>query len=229
MTRAQFSAHRLLIPAAGAILLSTALHVVPQWLRDWIDPAWSMLALMITDACIVALLVRSRAALMVGLSLVALLGAALLLHQQMLAVLPSIVLNLMLASVFAVTLRSGQTPLIVRIAEYGTLEGAVEGKASALTPEFVRYLRALTRAWMIFFVAMAAMSLVLMLYAPFEWWSLFVNVLMWPLIGIMFAAEWVVRRVGYRELPTHGPLHIASQIFAYQRRAGFVRPGSRAG
>ena len=34
---------------------------------------------------------------------------------------------------------------------------------------------------------MAALSLILMLYAPFEWWSLFVNVLTWPLIGVMFA------------------------------------------
>lgn len=226
MTNGARSDAQLLLPAACALLLSIALHVVPQMWRDWIDPAWSMLILMIVDAGVVALIVRSRAALLVGLLLVAVLGAAWLSHQQIFAALPSVTLNLMLASVFAVTLRRGETPLIVRIAEFGAvraIEGTVRGTDGALPPEFVRYLRALTCAWMIFFVTMAAMSLVLMLYAPFEWWSLFVNVLMWPLVALMFTAEWVVRRIGFRDLPAHGPLHIATKIFAYQRQAGAVR------
>ena len=117
--------------ALGAIVLSTALHVVPQLLRESVDPAWSMLVLMTLDACVVALIVRSRSALLVGILLAALLGAAVLSHQQLLAALPSIALNLMLASVFAVTLRRGETPLIVRIAELDS---------AALTPQFRRYL-----------------------------------------------------------------------------------------
>ncbi len=51
---------------AGAIALSIALHVVPQLLRDRVDPAWSMLVLMLVDACVVALIMRSRTALLVG-------------------------------------------------------------------------------------------------------------------------------------------------------------------
>ena len=204
--------------AAGAILLSIVLHVVPQLLRDSFDPAWSMLLLMVVDAGVVALIVRSRTALLVGVLLAALLGAALLSHQQVLAALPFIALNLVLASVFGTTLRRGDTPLIVRIAELDN--------ANELTPKFVRYLRALTRSWMLFFVAMAILSLVLMLYAPFEWWSLFVNVLTWPLIGLMFAAEWLVRRVVYPELPPHTPLHIVTRILAYKRHTA---PGSRTG
>ena len=73
---------------------------------------------------------------------------------------------------------------------------------------------------------MAVLSLVLMLYAPFEWWSLFVNVLSWPLIGLMFALEWIVRRVVYTELPPHTPLHIVTSILAYQRHTA---PGPRTG
>ena len=206
--------------ALGAIVLSTALHVVPQWLRDWVDPAWSMLVLMVVDAGVVALIVRSRTALVVGLVLAALLGATVLSHQQLLAALPSVALNLMLASVFGVTLRKGETPLIVRIAELDQ---------GPLAPPFARYLRGLTQAWAIFFAAMAVLSLLLMLYAPFEWWSLFVNVLTWPVIGVMFAAEWLVRRVGFRQLPAHTPLHIATKILAYQRQAAQVRIGPRAG
>ncbi len=202
----------LLLLAAGAIVLSTALHVVPQLLQHVIDPAWSMLMLMIVDAGIVALIVRSRRAALIGVLLCALLGAVILSHQQVLAAMPSIALNLLMAGVFGATLRRGETPLIVRIAE---LDGA-----AALTPEFVRYLRALTQAWALFFIVMAALSLVLMIYAPYEWWSLFVNVLSWPLIALMFAAEWIVRRVGYRDLPPHTPLDIVARILAYQRQAG---------
>jgi uncharacterized membrane protein len=98
-----------------AIVLSIVLHVVLT--ADSFDPAWSMLVLMIVDACVFALIVRSRTALLVGALLAALLGAAVLSHQQVLAALPSIALNLMLAGLFGATLRPGETPLIVRIAE----------------------------------------------------------------------------------------------------------------
>ncbi|HKO67734.1 MAG TPA: hypothetical protein VJU53_08010 [Burkholderiaceae bacterium] len=210
---------RLLLLAVGAIALSTALHVVPQLLRDSVDPAWSMLVLMTLDACVVALIVRSRTALLVGILLAVLLGITVLSHQQLLAALPSIALNLMLAGVFAVTLRRGETPLIVQIAE---LDGPV-------APNFGRYLQRLTLAWAIFFAAMAALSLLLMLYAPFEWWSLFVNVLTWPLIAAMFVVEWPLRVVCFRKLPRHTPLYIATRIFAYQRQLAQMRAGSRAG
>jgi len=206
--------------AVGAMVLSMILHVVPQALRDWVDPAWSMLVLMTLDAGVVALIVRSRSALLVGISLAALLGFAVLSHQQLLAALPSIGLNLMLACVFAVTLRPGETPLIVRIAELDSVE---------LTPHFRRYLHGLTRAWAIFFAAMAGLSLLLILYAPFEWWSLFVNVLSWPLIAVMFIAEWLLRVVCFRRLPRHTPLYIATRILAYQRQMAQMRAGSRAG
>jgi uncharacterized membrane protein len=206
--------------ALGAIILSTALHVVPQLLRGSINPAWSMLVLMTLDACVVALIVRSRSAALVGISLAALLGVAVLSHQQLLAALPSITLNLVLAGVFAVTLRRGDTPLIVRIAELDS---------AALTPQFRRYLHALTRAWAVFFAAMAGLSFLLMLYAPFEWWSLFVNVLSWPLMGLMFLGEWLVRVVCFRKLPRHTPLYIANRILAYQRQLTQMRAGPRAG
>jgi uncharacterized membrane protein len=206
--------------AAGAIVLSIALHVVPQLLRDLFDPAWSMLVLMIIDACAVALVVRSRTALLVGVVLAVLLGAAVWSHQQVLAALPSIVLNLMLAGVFGATLRRGDTPLIVRIAEFDD---------GVLAPQFRRYLRALTQAWAIFFATMAGLSLVLMLYAPFEWWSLFVNVLTWPLVGMMFAAEWMLRRFGFKELPPHTPLHIVAKSLAYLRQVGAMRVARRSG
>ena len=121
--------------AAIVIALSTALHVVPQTLRHLVDPAWSMLALLVLDASVVALIIRSRAAAVTGICLVVLLGLAVATHQQLLAAVPSIALNLLMAGVFATTLRAGETPLIVRIAE--------ADDPSELTPAFRRYLRAL--------------------------------------------------------------------------------------
>jgi uncharacterized membrane protein len=197
--------------AAAAVALSIALHVVPQMLQHLVDPAWSMLVLLIIDAGIAALIARSRAAVLIGIVLVVLLGVTVASHQQMLAALPSIALNLLLAVVFGATLRRHETPLIVRIAELDD--------PSELTPRFTRYLRALTVAWTMFFIVMALSSLLLMLYAPFEWWSLFVNVLTWPLIGLMFAAEWAVRRAAFPDLPAHTPMYIATRVFAYRRHA----------
>jgi len=125
---------------------------------------------------------------------------------------------LMLAGVFGATLRPGQVPLIVRVAELDT---------GAVPTDFACYLRRLTQAWAIFFAGLACVSLLLMRYAPFEWWSLFVNILTWPLIGAMFAAEWIVRRLAFKQLPPHTPFYILVRVLAYQRQV--AHPRSRAG
>ena len=210
MDAVQNSHRTTLLYVAGVIGLSTALHVVPQMLRDFVNPAWSMLVLMAVDAIVVSLIVGSRSAAWASLMFAALLGALMVTHQNVLAALPSIALNVLLAAVFGATLRHGSTPLLVRIEEASA--------PHSLAPAFVQYLRQLTAAWTLLFVAMAAASLLLILYAPYEWWSLFVNVLTWPLFGLMFIVEWLVRRVGFPHLPAHTPLAIVAMVFAYQRR-----------
>lgn len=204
-----------LLVAAVVIGVSTALHVVPHWLRDFVDPAWSMLVLMAIDATVVSLIVRSRGAVWAVLLFAALLGALMLTHQNVFAALPSIALNLALAAAFGTTLRQGSTPLLVRIEEVCS--------PHLLTPAFARYLRQQTAAWTLLFIAMALASLLLILYAPYEWWSLFVNVLTWPLMGLMFIAEWLLRRVGFPHLPAHTPLAIVAMVFAYHRRRRALR------
>lgn len=204
-----------LLYAAGVIGLSTALHVVPHLLRDFVDPAWSMLVLMAIDATVVSMIVRNRASVWAVLLFAALLGALTVTHQNVLAALPSIGLNLLLAAVFGATLRQGSMPLLVRIEEASS--------PHPLAPAFAQYLRQLTAAWALMFIAMAATSLLLILYAPYEWWSLFVNVLTWPLFGFMFLVEWLIRRVGFSHLPAHTPLAIVAMVFAYQRRQRALR------
>ncbi len=68
-----------------------------------------------------------------------------------------------------------------------------------------------------------------MLYAPFEWWSLFVNVLSWPLIGVMFAAEWLVRRVAFPEFAAAHSAGYRGENSCLPAAGGTDADGSRIG
>ncbi len=63
-----------------------------------------------------------------------------------------------------------------------------------LTPREVRYTRQVTSVWACFFGALTLTILALYLFAPLPIWSLFVNFIALPLIGLMFVAEYAVRR-----------------------------------
>lgn len=199
---------RALLGLAAIMGVSFALHVVPQSLAAWIDPAWSMLALMLADAIVVAWLARSRGPLRAAALIAALLVLTVALRQQAFAAAPSIAVNLALAVLFGSTLRPGSAPLLARIA-------AVIRPLPDPSSAFARYLRRLTLAWVAFFVAMAATSLLLALTAPFAVWSLFVNVLTWPLVGAMFLGEWLYRRTFRRDLPARAPPEILAATCTY--------------
>jgi len=202
------------------LAVAVSLHVVPQMLREWIAPGLSMVALMLVDALVFATLVRSRNTLRLA-GLIALMFAVVYIsRRQNLVALPSIALNAVLALGFALTLRRGRTPMIHAIAEWALAPEPV-------TPEFARYLRRLTQAWMVFFILMALACAVLALAAPFWWWSFFSNVLSWPLIGAFFCGEYLVRRIGFPHLPPHTPLQTISSALAYPGEAlrrAFERP-----
>ncbi len=112
---------------------------------------------------------------------------------------------LMLAAVFGVTLGRGRQPLISRFAE------AVRGH---LTPEVARYTRQVTWAWLLFFLAIALTSAGLFFFAAIGVWSVFANFLTFPLILLMFVAEYGVR---LRVLPQQqqGKHNILDGIRAY--------------
>jgi uncharacterized membrane protein len=82
-----------------------------------------------------------------------------------------------LAWAFAGTLRAGATPLISALA--ARLHG------SGMTQAIHDYTRALTRAWVLFFVAMIGLSLTIYALAPWPWWSFFCNLLT-PLAAVAF-------------------------------------------
>jgi uncharacterized membrane protein len=81
-----------------------------------------------------------------------------------------------------------------------------------LTAPEVRYTRRVTAAWALFFVSITAATLGLFLYAPLRTWSVFANFCVVPLIGLMFVAEYAVRR---RVLPQVQRRGILAGVRAY--------------
>lgn len=94
-------------------------------------------------------------------------------------------MQIMLFVMFARTLIGGRKPLCTHFAEI---------VHAPLSPKHVIYARQVTVAWSAFFAAMALTSTVLFFWAPINTWSIFVNFLTWPLVGLMFVAEYGVRR-----------------------------------
>jgi len=120
--------------------------------------------------------------------------------------------NVMLAAVFGVTLGRGRQALCTRFAE------VVHG---SLAPEEVRYSRQVTLAWMLFFLAISLISSVLFFFVSIEVWSVFANFLSFPLILLMFAAEYGIRR---RKLPHQKKHSIMDGMLAYWKTPA-ARPG----
>ncbi len=63
-----------------------------------------------------------------------------------------------------------------------------------LSAQEVRYTRQVTAAWTVFFLAITLVTLALFTLAPLRIWSLFANFVVVPLMVLMFAAEYAVRR-----------------------------------
>jgi uncharacterized membrane protein len=194
------------------LAVAVSLHVVPQMLRTWIPPGLSMVALMLVDALVFATLIRSKGTLRFAGLLAVMFVVIYVSHQQNVVALPSVAFNALIALVFVLSVRGGRTPIILAIATWAMAPEPVK-------PDFQQYLRSLTLAWAAFFVVMGLVSAALALWAPFSWWSLFANVLSWPLIGAFFCGEYLVRRIWFPHLPGHTPLQTIASALAYPGEA----------
>jgi uncharacterized membrane protein len=98
---------------------------------------------------------------------------------------PHAMAYLALLTIFATSLQPGREAIITMLARKarGPLPVAV-----------VRYTRRVTWAWCGFFLAQLFTSLLLLLFARPEVWSLFINLFNLPLIGAMFCAEYTYRQ-----------------------------------
>jgi uncharacterized membrane protein len=113
---------------------------------------------------------------------------------------PHALIYLALLGVFATSLAPGRSAIVTILAQ--KLRGE-------LPQSVVLYTRRVTIAWCCFFAAQLLGSALLFLFAPFTAWSLFVNVLDLPLIGVMFTAEFFYRQWRH----AHQPRDRFSDIF----------------
>jgi uncharacterized membrane protein len=111
----------------------------------------------------------------------------------------------LMALSFGQSLRRGSVPLCTQFAD--RLHGP-------LTPQEVIYTRRITAAWALFFVLIAAATCALYYFAPLHAWSMFVNFCVLPLIGLMFAAEYAVRRRVLAQVQPRGILAAVRVYFA---------------
>lgn len=118
--------------------------------------------------------------------------------------IPHAAVYLFLLWFFARTLRSGTEPLVTRLARrvHGTLP-----------PELETYTRRLTAAWCIFFAAQVLTSALLFMFFSLDRWSLFINLLNFPLVVLMFLSEYAYRVTRHRNFP-HASLMDSVQAFA---------------
>jgi uncharacterized membrane protein len=105
----------------------------------------------------------------------------------------------------------GQSLLGGRVALCTQLADKVHGP---LTPREVLYTRRVTAAWAVFFLWITALTLGLFAFAPLRIWSLFANFCVLPLIGLMFIAEYAVRRRVLPQIPRRGILAAVRVYFA---------------
>jgi uncharacterized membrane protein len=160
---------------------------------------------------VVFLLIWRRSRLLAAL--LAASGALLLLHYwpllqsnfSLLYLLQECTVYALLALSFGQSLRRGGVALCTRLAD--RLHGP-------LTNDEVRYTRRITAVWALFFALIAAATCILFYFASLHTWSMFANFCVLPLIGMMFAAEYAVRRRVLRQQQPGGILAAVRGYFA---------------
>lgn len=95
---------------------------------------------------------------------------------------------------------------------------------NGLSPKLARYGWQVTLAWTIYFWAMATASVLLFAFGTLTQWSVLGNLLTAPMLGLMFAGEYMIRR---KVLPDEEHIGIIGTIKAYQRYARSKSGGSR--
>lgn len=198
--------------ALGAAALAYVL--VSHWLMTAAAPSpWNAVVIvgpMLGAAGVLAWQRRQRV-----LSAVAMLAVAVLvvrawrgdeLPAGSLYVCQHVAIHLLLALVFGLTLQAGREPLVTALARR---------VHRTLTPDMAAYSRKVTLAWAGYFVAMAALSLVLYAAAPFDVWATFANLLTPVAILIMFIGEYLLR---YRLHPEFERATLAQAVRAYADR-----------
>ena len=207
----------LTLLAAGAYFMAIHVLVVdaehPRLLLALVFAPW-----------VFALLSRARShgAAAVALAIVAVAAAAwaidagLAARIELALLVETLAFQLAIAALFASSLRPGREALVTRLARMA--------RGGHLPAVAVPYTRKVTAAWALFFVSIALASCALFATVPVAWWSLFVNLLVWPLVAAMFAVEYLVRRRVLSQLDHVSPL---AGVTAFSRRRAAPPPEPR--
>jgi len=142
----------------------------------------------------------------------ALAGALLFAGADTLLKFPPIVLDLVMAAWFGMSLAPGEEPVV---SWFARLIRGVE-----LPPDLARYTRNSTIVWTAFLASLAGVSAALALFATPQAWSLFANGISYLLVGALFVGEYAYRRVRYRH---HEHAHFA-EVVRTVVRAGRLSP-----
>jgi uncharacterized membrane protein len=106
--------------------------------------------------------------------------------------LPPVLIPLSVLWLFARSLRTGQIPVVTRVATQ------IRGP---LPDELSHYTRQVTQLWVGLLILMALSAVLLALFAPVELWSLLTNIVFYILMGVVFVGEYGYRRWRFRHLP----------------------------
>lgn len=96
-----------------------------------------------------------------------------------------VLVNILMLAVFGSSLFSGQT----------VIEKLARLQQPDLPDAAVRYTRKVTQIWCVFFIANASIAALLMYLEQYRWWALYTGIISYVLMGILFAGEWIYRKL----------------------------------
>ena len=133
-------------------------------------------------------------------------------HAHWVYLLQHLLTNALLGAIFAFSLTGGRLAVVTRLAlkVHGSLPESME-----------RYTRQVTIAWVIFFIGVCVVSLLLFFGSTLEVWSFFANILAFPLVALMFLAEYQIRRILH---PTFEHVSIFAGIKAFWQSSPINKP-----
>lgn len=118
--------------------------------------------------------------------------------------LPPVLLPSLVLWIFARSLRSGEIPLVTRIATQ------IRG---SLPAPLVLYTRRVTQFWVLLLAVLALSSVCLAVFATPEFWSLMTNIVQYLVLGGAFLGEYGYRRLRFRELEHESFAALVTALF----------------
>ena len=171
------------IGAAIFVVLSVAYPLVVYWAMGRFEPRW-LAVLLLVLALLRALATRQAVWLAAAGGAALLATLATLFNEALPLKLYPALVNAVLLAVFATSLAFPPSA-VERIARMTEPD---------LPPEGVAYTRRVTQVWCVFFVFNGVLALVTALWMSDRAWALYNGLIAYVLIGVLFSAEWLVRR-----------------------------------